>query len=202
MPLPSGPAAGGDTSAAARYGVVGFAFAGVCVVLMLVNPGSSGTLAGPVVAATGPGVAPRQAAESSIPAPALPPARVDVRDALGAAGATKRAPDPPAQPVPPAPSTLAAAAPVAVAPVAAAPDPRGAEAKRASQAALEKGRTAQAIEAGERSVELDPSDAEAWLILGAAYDQRGAYAKARTSFQKCVERATRGPKGECAALLR
>jgi tetratricopeptide (TPR) repeat protein len=130
-------------------------------------------------AATG---AAHQAAESAIPAPAPPPERVD------------------AVPAPQEPAQLEVV--ISAPPPPAAPDPQAVEAKHASQQALEKGRTAQAIEAGERSVELDPGDAEAWLILGAAYDQRGAYAKARACFQKCVDQASHGPKGECAALLR
>jgi cytochrome c-type biogenesis protein CcmH/NrfG len=76
------------------------------------------------------------------------------------------------------------------------------EAKRASQTALEEGKSAQAIEAGERAVTLDPTDAEAWLILGAGYDQRGTHADARRCFVNCVRLATHGPRGECAALLR
>jgi tetratricopeptide (TPR) repeat protein len=75
-------------------------------------------------------------------------------------------------------------------------------AKRDAEAALEKGHTAQAIEAGERAAALDPTDAEAWLILGAGYDQRGAYAQARRCFASCAREATHGPRRECAALLR
>jgi hypothetical protein len=75
-------------------------------------------------------------------------------------------------------------------------------AKRASQTALEEGRANEAIEAGERAVALDPTDAEAWLILGAGYDQRGTRADARRCFTSCVRLATHGPRGECAALLR
>jgi hypothetical protein len=79
---------------------------------------------------------------------------------------------------------------------------RAEEAKRLAQRELEKGHTEKAIEAGERSVALDATDAEAWLILGAGYDQRRAYAEARRCFATCVQQATRGPRGECAALLR
>jgi tetratricopeptide (TPR) repeat protein len=83
------------------------------------------------------------------------------------------------------------------------PDPLAARAaKKDSQRALDRGNAARAVEAGERSVALDPSDGEAWLILGAAYEQRGAYAEARRCFSRCVHTATRGPRGECAALLR
>ncbi len=80
--------------------------------------------------------------------------------------------------------------------------PAALEAKRLSQAALEEGRAAQAIEAGERAIALDPTDAESWLILGAAYDQRGTHADAKQCFVNCVRLATHGPRGECAALLR
>jgi Flp pilus assembly protein TadD len=76
------------------------------------------------------------------------------------------------------------------------------KAKRDAEGALEKGHTSQAIEAGERAVALDPTDAEAWLILGAGYDQKGAYAQARRSFASCAHLATHGPRRECAALLR
>ncbi len=99
---------------------------------------------------------------------------------------------------PPAPSAQAASVAASEAPATA----DGAGAKHASQAALEKGRTAEAISLGERSVALDPTDAEAWLVLGAAYDQRKDYAKACATFKSCVDQATRGPRGECAALLR
>ncbi len=76
------------------------------------------------------------------------------------------------------------------------------QAKQDAEKALEKGHAAQAIEAGERAVALDPTDAEAWLILGAGYDQRGAFAQARRCFATCAKVATRGPRRECAALLR
>jgi hypothetical protein len=75
-------------------------------------------------------------------------------------------------------------------------------AKQEAESALEKGHATLAIEAGQRAVDLDPSDAEAWLILGAGYDQRGAYAQARKCFATCARVATRGPRRECAALLR
>jgi hypothetical protein len=89
-----------------------------------------------------------------------------------------------------------AEAPAEVDPVAAR------DAKRASQRALDRGDAKTSIEAGERSVALDPSDAEAWLILGAAYQTRGTYAEARRCFSSCVHVAKRGPRGECSALMR
>ncbi len=103
----------------------------------------------------------------------------------------------------PAREAVQSTAPVPDAVDAASDDATGAEeAKRLAQRELEKGHTEKAIEAGERSVALDATDAEAWLILGAGYDQRRAYAEARRCFAACVRQATRGPRGECAALLR
>jgi hypothetical protein len=116
------------------------------------------------------------------------------------------APPPPAAPV--ATETAPAVAPAeAVAEptpepaVATEPDPKAAaKEKHASQLALERGKAADAVEAGERSVALDPSDAEAWLILGAAYQEKGDVANARRSFKSCLVEGKRGPKWECAQM--
>jgi tetratricopeptide (TPR) repeat protein len=76
------------------------------------------------------------------------------------------------------------------------------EAKEASQQALELGKVALATSLGERSVALDPTDADSWLILGAAYLQGGDYKNARRCFSSCVKQATGGASRECAAMLR
>lgn len=76
------------------------------------------------------------------------------------------------------------------------------EAKHASQTALEEGKTAEAIQAGERAVALDPTDAEAWLTLGASYDRLGTHEDAKRCFASCVRLATHGPRAECEALGR
>lgn len=68
--------------------------------------------------------------------------------------------------------------------------------------ALERGKTADAIAAGERSVALDPTDGEAWLLLGAAYQEKGKNADARRAFTSCTKEGKRGPVGECRAMLR
>jgi hypothetical protein len=80
-------------------------------------------------------------------------------------------------------------------------DPKAAlKEKQTAQTMLERGKLADAIAAGEKSVELDPTDAEAWLILGATYQQKGDAKSATRAFKSCVEQATRGPKGECRAF--
>jgi hypothetical protein len=84
-----------------------------------------------------------------------------------------------------------------------AADPREAlRLKKASQLALEHGRIATSIEAGENAVLLDPLDADAWLILGAAYQQKGDLGQARRCYKACVKRGQRGNRGECVAMLR
>ena len=134
---------------------------------------------------------------------------------LGARGLVKR--DAPAGEV--APSSLAAAqiaAPVRVVepteestPVEPTAPPEGApvvtesadDAKRASLAALEQGKFADSVAAGERATELDPTDAESWLILGAAYQDQGNIVAARRAFASCAKQATKGDVRECTFLL-
>ena len=135
---------------------------------------------------------------------------VEARPTAVAAAST--VPSPPAPEPPPAP--IAAAAPIVAEVAQAAPlaevadaaptlDPDAARReKRAAQRALEMGRAAAAIESGEKSVSLDPSDGEAWLVLGAAYLERGQATDARRCFRACMTEASRGPKWECGAMLR
>lgn len=178
VPRPAPPEARAGLAPPVRYAAIGVALVAAAGALWLVRPASP---AAESVAAPG-SSAPRHLAAETPVEPAVPEPRIDAVE----------------------PATVPSGTPEAVPAASASPpgDPRALEAKHASQVALEKGRTADAIEAGERSVALDPADAEAWLILGAAYDQRGTYAKGRACFKSCVDLATRGPRGECAALLR
>jgi hypothetical protein len=100
----------------------------------------------------------------------------------------------PSEPTP-APSAVAAKAP--------ARDPKEAKReKKAAQRALDHRKLDDAIAAGTHSVALDPTDAEAWLVLGAAYLEKHDTASAQSAFTSCAKSATRGPKKECASLLR
>jgi hypothetical protein len=81
-------------------------------------------------------------------------------------------------------------------------DKTAAEEKVASRRALERGKLDEAIAAGERSVALDPTDGEAWLLLGASYQEKGNGAEARRAYKACTEQGKRGPVGECRAMLR
>jgi predicted Zn-dependent protease len=81
------------------------------------------------------------------------------------------------------------------------PTRTAAQEKAAAQAALEGGNAGGAIGAGQRSVALDPTDAEAWLILGGAYQMQNRNGEAKAAFSSCVKQAKRGPVGECTQML-
>ena len=116
------------------------------------------------------------------------------------------------------PSFGAAAAAVAVQPAAVDPIPDTApvaadppadtastesadDAKRASLTALELGKLDEAIVAGQRATELDPTDADAWRVLGAAYQNQGDVTAARRCYRECTKSAKRGDVRECTFLL-
>ncbi len=112
-------------------------------------------------------------------------------------------PIPAAQPVP--------AAVVEAPKAAAAPSdetPRDTPAKTAkeekadAQRALERRQLEAAVAAGERAVLLDPTDGDAWLLLGAAHQERGNMTEARRAYSSCVKEGKRGAVGECRAMLR
>jgi hypothetical protein len=122
---------------------------------------------------------------------------------------TEESPTASAAPESPVISTGADPQPVpsAVAPAQNAPPPTttlaGAGAvkqRESSRFALERGDLSTAVAAGERSVALDPTDGEAWLILGAAYQAGGELAQAKRCYRACVAQAHRGPKAECQAM--
>lgn len=142
---------------------------------------------------------PAPAAEPPAPA-AEPPAAVATAGEPAPAAAPAEAKEPAKAEAPEAkPEAAKADAPAE----ATTPDPKASAAeKNKSRAALEGGRLAAAIEAGEKAVALDPTDGEAWLLLGAAYQEKGANADARRCYAACVKQGKRGPIGECSAMLR
>ncbi len=75
------------------------------------------------------------------------------------------------------------------------------EDKKTAQRALDRGKIKDAIAAGESSVASDPTDGDAWLVLGAAYQMAGRDADARKAFQSCSKQGKRGRMGECRAML-
>ncbi len=73
--------------------------------------------------------------------------------------------------------------------------------KQAAKAALERGANSAAIQAGERSVALDPSDGEAWLVLGGAYQAMGNSAQAKRCYTACTTQGKKGPISDCKDML-
>ncbi|HLK35127.1 MAG TPA: hypothetical protein VKU41_00155 [Polyangiaceae bacterium] len=193
----------------ARYvtGAVAVA-AALCVIALLKSAfgHADDRPAGPPTSAHGSESKPLGAETAAVdPGPAFPAPVETVERTVAEAPAAKD-PEPPASNPPGAAGPTSAAAPSPgvpaaqeVDPPAVAPDPG---AKPEARAALEHGRLGAAIEAGERSVAADPGDCEAWLILGAAYQQKGDWKDARRCYKSCVDEGVRGPKDECAAMLR
>ena len=150
--------------------------------------------------------APKPAAEPVNVGPAKAPEPVKEEAKVEPAAAAAPAPAPSAVEAPKAAEpakveAVAPAAPSVAAPEPAAPGKTAAEEKKDAQRALDRGKSKDAIAAGERSVALDSADGEAWLILGAAYQEQGKMADARRCYQACLKEGKRGPKGECAAML-
>lgn len=135
--------------------------------------------------------------------PAKPAAAPPAPEGANAPAATPTVADPaPAALAPsndPVAATTAAAAGTEAKTEEVTGDPKEEKAKARSM--LEKRKLAEAIEAGEKSVHLDPTDGEAWLILGASYQEKGNLAEARRAYGSCVKEAKTGPRAECAKML-
>jgi hypothetical protein len=133
--------------------------------------------------------------QSAQPSPAPQASQEPVAAESASAAAVASAPSATTEPAPSAAASASEETPQ--------PDPKeAAKAKNVTRTALERGRFAAAIAAGERSVTLDPTDAEAWLLLGAAYQEKGDMKNARRCYKSCLDEGKRGNKGECAAMLR
>jgi hypothetical protein len=155
-------------------------------------------------------IAPTASASSSlIPLPsASPPAAAP--EAVPPALPTTSPVTPPASARPTSPSATAASASPPAAPRAngsapanaAAPAKSAVQEREIARRALERGKLRDAASAAERATAIDSSDAETWLILGAAKQELGQGAAAQVAFRSCVQSAKHGPINECRAMLR
>ncbi len=104
---------------------------------------------------------------------------------------------------PPAPEVKAAPPPEEkpAEPAPAPPTGNAIEEREAARVLLEKRKPAEALPHAIRAVEIDPSDAQTWLVLGAAHQDSGHAVDARDTFLACTKKATTGPIHECRALL-
>jgi hypothetical protein len=161
------------------------------------------------VAAASPDTSPHAAHASQAVAAhdSLAPAELPATPSQPAVAAAPLPPPPPApiaQEAPPAAPVIAAPTAASPAPQAVASDgPAARESKDVAMHALEHGNWNGAIAAAERSVRLDPTDGEAWLILGGAYQERGSDRAAHRAFVSCSQNAKPGhARSECASLAR
>ncbi|MCL2779277.1 MAG: response regulator [Polyangiaceae bacterium] len=104
----------------------------------------------------------------------------------------------------PAAPTAIAATPAGAKSANDAVDPRAAESlTQRAQQALEKDDTHQASKAAElarQATQRDPTSAEAWLTLGAAYQSLGKEGQALEAYRSCVNKAQGDRVAECRAL--
>jgi Flp pilus assembly protein TadD len=98
-------------------------------------------------------------------------------------------------------TVASASAPPAAAEAPLAPAKTAAQEKRDCQVFLDRGSNGAAIAAGQRSVSLDASDGEAWLLLGAALQVTGRNGEAKRAYSSCVKQGTHGPIGDCKTAL-
>ena len=151
------------------------------------SPSASASGSAPVAASASPPVA---SADPSAAATGESPPRRRHR-AEGAAGDADAATATPA--------ASASSAPAAAAGGSASPPPTGTLTQQA-QRMLERNNPSAAVELARKAVNGDPTNAEAWLTLGAAYDAMGNHPLARGAYKSCVDNG-QGPRvSECRAL--
>jgi CheY-like chemotaxis protein len=150
------------------------------------------------------------AAASALGAPAPPPSATEASGAASAApaatpGATNPAavalPSPPEAPAAPAsPLPAGGAMPIVVreTPLDTGPAPPGGLSQ--ASRALTKGDTTRAIELARQAVSSNPSNADAWLTLGAAYQASGNASAARDAYKNCAAQARSANVNECRML--
>jgi Flp pilus assembly protein TadD len=104
-------------------------------------------------------------------------------------------------PVAPPVAPPVVAAPVATAPpVDFRPDPTGGTLIAQASRALAEGATPRALALAHQAVLANPSDADAWLILGAACQAAGNEPAAHDAYRSCVSSARTANVSECRLL--
>jgi Flp pilus assembly protein TadD len=132
----------------------------------------------------------------SVTEKAAPPA-----EALAEKGIAPKATPSVRAPSPASPSAASSRVVVPQTPAAATEGQTGASLTQQAQRMLERGSTSRATELARRATVADPSNAEAWLTLGASYDAAGNRSQARLAYKSCAD-SGKGPRvGECKALL-
>jgi DNA-binding response OmpR family regulator len=157
-----------------------------------ISAAASAAPATPVAAAAPSATAPVASVAPAAPAPTLVVAPTPATAAVQPA-ATQAATAP--APAPTAPAAAAHETPVDTGPVAGGGSPL-AQASRA----LAKGDTVRAVALARQAVASNPSNADAWLTLGAALQASGNGAAARDAYRSCVAQAHSANVNECRML--
>ena len=179
----------------------------VCGALLLIAIGRLTVSSSHPAASPAPTAAAETPQQPTAPATPTTVAAATAAAAPAAAEATRQgssiSPPPAASSIPPVPEPASSAAAVASASAAPAEPGKSAEEERKdAQKSLEHGKAKDAVESALRSVQLDPTDASAWLILGASYLELGKAVDARAAFTSCTKEAKKGPVVECRSMLR
>ena len=82
-----------------------------------------------------------------------------------------------------------------------APPTGGGSLTSQAQRALDRNQIQTAISLAKQATDANPGDAEAWLILGGAYEMVGNKTAARAAYRSCASSATGSRVSECKALL-
>lgn len=149
--------------------------------------------------------APKQvpaAVTSQAPAASEQPVPAPMQSASGQGGPAATAEASTEAPAASAEAPVASAEAPAVASAEAEAEPEADPAKLLAEAqkALERGDEDKAIAFASRYTKAKPAEAFGWLILGAAYQQKGDMSKAREVYRTCATQASGHGLGECRAL--
>jgi DNA-binding response OmpR family regulator len=129
------------------------------------------------------------------------PAAIPTDSASAAESASSPAPPDASPPtvatITPTPTVTATATPSMT---ASAPKPYGSLVQQA-QRALESGQVGVAIDLARRATQANPGSADAWLMLGAAYQAAGNAGAARAAFRQCAQNGHGPAADECKNLL-
>ena len=155
------------------------------VPLVAVAPVQSGATA--PGAPSPPPAAPVLPALPPLPSSAAPAASV----APGSSAATRAAGRPSPGPPPP---------PRGEAPIESAPPATGSSLLAQASHALASGATARAVELARQATAATPTDANAWLTLGAAYSASGNASAARDAYRSCIAHARTPNVSECRMM--
>jgi hypothetical protein len=156
-----------------------------------------------LASAAAPGVPPSSvtsaAASVASVAPAPPPAAARVT-AIAAGPTTPSTPSNAVATSPRAPTAPGPAPQEAPPSADTRPEPGGGSLIAQASRALRNGTLVKAVELARQAVSANPSDADAWLTLGAAYQATGDTASARQAYRTCTERAKTANVMECRLL--